>query len=168
MQKPLDQSISPSSSYKRKLHKLGITLIELLIAIAIFALVTAITIPMLEGFKEESGYVIAIRDIKLLDQSARLFFLSEGRYPQTLEEIESDIELDPWGNPYQYLNIADGGNRIRGSVRKDRNLVPLNTDFDIYSMGPDGESRPPLTARHSWDDIVRASNGSFIGVASEY
>ncbi|RRS32604.1 MAG: hypothetical protein OI74_11000 [Gammaproteobacteria bacterium (ex Lamellibrachia satsuma)] len=160
--------MSPSSSYKRKLHKLGITLIELLIAIAIFALITAITIPMLEGFKEESGYAIAIRDIKLLDHSARVFFLSESRYPQTLEEIENDIELDPWGNPYQYLNIADGGNRIRGRVRKDRNLVPLNTDFDIYSMGPDGESRPPLTARHSWDDIVRASNGSFIGVASDY
>lgn len=82
--------------------------------------------------------------------------------------MESDIELDPWGNPYQYLNIANGGNRIRGRVRKDRNLVPLNTDFDIYSMGPDGESRPPLTARHSWDDIVRASNGSFIGIASDY
>ncbi|WP_177420017.1 type II secretion system protein [endosymbiont of Lamellibrachia barhami] len=75
MRKILDLSISPSSRYTKKLLKLGITLIELLIAIAIFALITAITIPMLEGFKEESGYVIAIRDIKLLDQSARLFFL---------------------------------------------------------------------------------------------
>jgi len=46
--------------------------------------------------------------------------------------------------------------------------VPINTDFDLYSMGPDGRSAPPLTAKHSRDDIVRANDGAFIGLASDY
>ena len=53
-------------------------------------------------------------------------------------------------------------------VRKDHNLVPLNTDFDLYSMGPDGESASPLTAKASRDDIIRANNGSYIGTATNY
>jgi general secretion pathway protein G len=74
--------------------------------------------------------------------------------------------LDPWGNAYQYLNFAD----IMGvgQVRKDRNLVPINTDFDLYSMGRDGASQPPLTANTSRDDIVRANDGRFVGKAEDY
>ena len=46
--------------------------------------------------------------------------------------------------------------------------MPLNSDFDLYSMGPDGQTATPLTAKASRDDIVRANNGGFIGVASDY
>lgn len=34
-----------------------------------------------------------------------------------------------------------------GGARKDRFLVPINSDFDLYSMGKDGQSVGPLTAR---------------------
>ena len=47
-------------------------------------------------------------------------------------------------------------------------MVPVNSDFDLYSMGPDGDSRAPFTAKASRDDIVRASNGGFIGPVSEF
>ena len=53
-------------------------------------------------------------------------------------------------------------------MRKDRNLVPINTDYDLYSKGPDGASSPPLTARAGQDDIVRANDGAYIGVAADY
>ncbi len=46
--------------------------------------------------------------------------------------------------------------------------MPINSDFDLYSMGKDGRSVGPLTARHSRDDIVRASNGRFVGLAEDY
>ena len=55
-----------------------------------------------------------------------------------------------------------------GHARKDHSLVPINTDFDLYSMGPDGRSSPPLTAKASRDDIVRANDGAFVGVAADY
>ncbi len=53
-------------------------------------------------------------------------------------------------------------------MRKDRFLVPLNSDFDLYSKGPDRKSVPPLTAEASRDDIIRANDGGYIGLASEY
>lgn len=55
-----------------------------------------------------------------------------------------------------------------GKLRKDKNLVPINSDFDLYSKGPDGQSASPLTASISQDDIVRGRNGTFFGKASEY
>lgn len=73
---------------------------------------------------------------------------------------------DPWGNPYRYTNIAN--TKSKGKLRKDKSLVPLNTDYDLYSMGADGASQPPLTAKASRDDIVRANNGDFVGLATDY
>jgi general secretion pathway protein G len=55
-----------------------------------------------------------------------------------------------------------------GQLRKDRNLVPINTDFDLFSRGKDGQTNFPLTAQRSRDDIVRANNGGYIGLASDY
>ena len=56
----------------------------------------------------------------------------------------------------------------KGKLRKDKFLVPLNSDYDLYSMGPDGKSVPPLTAKASRDDILRANDGEFFGPAHLY
>ena len=56
----------------------------------------------------------------------------------------------------------------RGQMRKDRNLVPINSDYDLYSMGKDGKSSPSIIAKPSLDDIIRASNGSFVGLAANF
>jgi general secretion pathway protein G len=53
-------------------------------------------------------------------------------------------------------------------MRKDKNLVPINTQYDLYSMGADGQSVPPLTAKASRDDVVMANDGTYIGLASNY
>ena len=73
---------------------------------------------------------------------------------------------DPWGNADQYLSHDDV--KGKGNFRKDKNIVPINSDYDLYSMGPDGDSVPPLTATPSRDDIVRANNGRFVGIAADY
>ncbi len=52
--------------------------------------------------------------------------------------------------------------------RKDRFNVPINSDYDLYSMGPDGESVEPLIAAQSHDDIVRGANGAFVGLAENF
>jgi general secretion pathway protein G len=61
---------------------------------------------------------------------------------------------DPWGNPYQYLPLdgasppggggPGGGGGAAAHARKDRFLVPIDTDFDLYSMGKDGQSASAL------------------------
>lgn len=53
-------------------------------------------------------------------------------------------------------------------MRKDRNLVPINSDYDLYSAGHDGATLPPLLAPVSRDDVIRANNGGFIGLASDF
>ena len=44
----------------------------------------------------------------------------------------------------------------------------MNSDFDLYSVGNDGDSESPLSAKASRDDIVRANNGAFIGLGEDY
>jgi general secretion pathway protein G len=55
-----------------------------------------------------------------------------------------------------------------GKVRKDRFLVPINSTYDLYSMGADGRSVGPLTAAMSRDDIIRANDGAYVGLAEGY
>ena len=80
-----------------------------------------------------------------------------------------DRVLDPWGRPYIYLKIQ--GNDAKGNnfrPRKDHSLHPINSDFDLFSVGKDGLSNASLTAKISQDDIVRANNGGFVGLVSNY
>ena len=94
------------------------------------------------------------------------FLYDNGFYPDSLSEIFNPVPLDPWGNPYQFLNHITA-NGI-GKFRKDKNLVPINSDYDLYSMGPDGRSSSPLTASMSHDDIIRGRNGAYVGIAINY
>ena len=61
---------------------------------------------------------------------------------------------------------AGGGGSVK--PRKDRFLTPINSDYDLYSMGPDGQSNEPLNVPVSRDDIIRASNGAYVGVAENF
>jgi general secretion pathway protein G len=53
-------------------------------------------------------------------------------------------------------------------MRKDRNLVPINSEFDLYSKGKDGDSRPPLPAKPSRDDVLIARDGAYVGLAKDF
>jgi general secretion pathway protein G len=146
------------------------TLIELLVAIAIVSIFSTVAVPVYSDYIERARVLEAIADIKTIDVYMATYELSNnGRMPDSLAEIGMDGLLDPWGKPYQYLNLSDPKKRgNRGKARKDHNLVPINSDYDLYSMGKDGKSVSPLTAKASRDDIVRANNGRFIGRASDH
>jgi general secretion pathway protein G len=110
----------------------------------------------------------AIGDIGSISIQLDIFSLNNNdQFPATLVELPIAIPLDPWGRPYQYFNIRAAGPGV-GAFRKDGLLKPLNTDFDLYSLGADGASAPPLAAARSRDDIVRANNGAFIGLGEDY
>ena len=88
--------------------------------------------------------------------------------PVSLNDINRGGILDPWGRTYEYLNFAAAGPSWKGKARKEFGVVPLNTDYDLYSLGKDGNSATPLTASMSRDDVIRANNGGYIGLASDY
>lgn len=142
----------------------GVTLVELMVAMAILALIAAIAVPSYSGHVQRGRVAKAISDIKRIELSMERFMTDRGRYPASLAEAGIALN-DPWGNPYQYLSMA--GAKV-GQVRKDHSLHPLNTDYDLYSMGADGKSVSPLTAKASRDDVVRARNGAFVGLGADY
>jgi general secretion pathway protein G len=144
----------------------GMTLLELMLVVAMVAILTAIGYAGYRQFMERMKVSRAIGDISEIQLTIDKYELNRGVLPDSLADVGMGGQLDPWGAPYQYLNIATVMGL--GSVRKDRNLVPINTDFDLYSLGPDGNSQPPLTAAASRDDIVRGNDGRFVGKAEDY
>jgi len=146
----------------------GFTLIELMMVIAMIGILSSLGTMNYVGYLERARVVKAVAEIEILEKEIMAYELENDSWPNTLADIDRQNLLDPWGNPYQYLNfdtIAGGG---VGKKRKDRWNNPLNFDFDLYSMGPDGLSVTALTAAQSRDDIVRANDGQYIGPASDY
>lgn len=146
----------------------AVTLIELLIVMAIATVIAAVAVPMYRNYVFETQVRTVIGEIKLTEARIERFRTENYRLPDSLAELGHGSMRDPWGNAYAYLNIVAGGAGVTGQVRKDKNLVPINSDYDLYSPGLDGISKPPLTAQPSKDDIVRAGDGGFVGLANQY
>ena len=144
----------------------GFTLVELALSIAILGVLVAIALPAYERYVERTRVAQAVLDLGAIASRITRHELDNREFPASLAEVGAEAMRDPWGNAYQYVNHEEP--HSRGKWRRDKNIVPINTDFDLFSMGKDGQSRPPLTAKHSRDDIVRANNGRFAGLASEY
>ena len=143
----------------------GFSVLELVLTLALLGVLGGVAFPAFRGYIERTRVNRAITDIAELSLNLYRWETNTGAFPATLVEAGLDGRVDPWGNAYVYLNVATA---MPGEVRKDKNLVPINTDFDLYSSGRDGTSQPPLTAQSSRDDIVRANNGGFLGVAEDY
>ncbi|WP_459923171.1 type IV pilin protein [Desulfatiferula olefinivorans] len=153
-----------------KHHDPGFTLIELMIAIAILGTLAAIASPMAGTYIDRARIAKAKAEIRMIAGEITSFSVTWDRMPNDLAELGLGGLHDPYGNPYRYQPVILGknGRPNIGDLRKDRNLVPVNTDYDLYSMGKDGKSQLPFTAKNSRDDIVRANNGLFIGLVSAY
>ena len=149
----------------KKQHS-GFTLIELLLVIAIVGVLAAIAIPSYQNYTYRVQVNQAKIDIVKIEASIEHVYSIEGHFPDTLSEIGSDTILDPWGNPYEYYNIGKATGK--GMLRRDKSLNPLNSDYDLYSIGRDGKTASALTANYSHDDIVRARDGQFVDLASNY
>lgn len=146
----------------------GFGLFDLMATVVIAAMLTSLAVPAYDRAIRRAQLAKAIGDISGLSLAIEQFRLNnQDRIPDSLDELNVDIPVDPWGRPYAFLNIRTG-DPGKALLRKDGKLNPLNSDFDLYSRGKDGDSKGPLNAQASRDDIVRANDGAFIGLAEDY
>jgi general secretion pathway protein G len=162
----------PRLRANQRLHfTFGWTLIELLLVLAIVGTLASLSIIKMQDAINLARVAKAIGDIETIQAELTGFESDDDTLPSTLAGINRDGYLDPWGRQYQYLKFPTsmrGRGGAIGQARKDRFLVPLNSTFDLYSMGKDGESQPPVSARVSHDDIIRANDGGFVGLAARF
>jgi general secretion pathway protein G len=221
----------------------GFTIIELTLAMAIMGAVAALALPAYVGFLDKAKVARCIAEIRYIEKSISAFRAASETLPMSLAEAGADQMTDPWGRPYEYLNIValglkggeDGGNGKEGGgngggnsgnngnnggnggggggggggndgsnsggskggnegkawlgpdaayaggpdekdngkadkqkPRKDRFLKPISSDYDLYSIGKDGQSKENLNHKLSADDVIRANDGAFVGLASQF
>lgn len=113
------------------------TLVEMLLVVAILALLAGIVLPKLTGQKEKANVAAAKTQINSFSTALDMFEVDNGHYPKSLNDLVTqprdaqtwhqyldNIPLDPWQHPYVYT--FPGKHRV-GS-------------YDLMSPGPDGRS----------------------------
>ncbi len=162
---PVGRRLTDSQG-NRNLRAQGFTLVDLMGSVAILALLAAMSVPSYDMFVQRARVAAAVADIGSMQIRVENFrTLNNGMLPASLDVLGTPV--DPWGNPYQYINI-ESGSTPPGFWRTDLGVVPINSDYDLFSTGRDGDSVPPLTGKSSRDDIVRADNGGYVGVAEDH
>jgi len=118
----------------------GFTLIEIIVAIAILAILTALIVPRVVGKVDDAAIARARSDVQALTTALSLYKLDNHYYPSTEQSLEALLDKpggppeptnwkkyldklpkDPWGRPYQYISPGSHG------------------DIDVYSLGKDGQ-----------------------------
>lgn len=130
---------SSANAAARKRREAGYSLLEILIALAIIALLIGVAGPRVFALFERGKAKVATIQIEQLQQSLDLFRLDMRRYPTTDEGLEALLNrpgaesglwsgpyidkasgiVDPWDNPYSYQSERSG-------------------DYDLLSYGADG------------------------------
>ena len=146
----------------------GFYLLETMIVVTILGIISFIAVPAYLHHIDRTNKVVAESDIVIIAESIERYYLEDMSYPNSLDDVGHGSKLDPWDNTYHYLRIAGANLKGKGSLRKDGSLNPVNSDYDLYSAGKDGQTKLTFRPMVSHDDIVRASNGRFIGYAADF
>jgi type II secretion system protein G len=131
------------------LKKKGFTLVELLVVVAILAILAAILLPRFLGYTDKAREAQTMKDIRSMSTIVEAFAATDGNYPEASLDTDNPRSIasimqskgvnwtgdatgktDPWGNPYYYDVVGDY--YCIASAGKDGTL---NTEDDICNIG---------------------------------
>jgi general secretion pathway protein G len=117
-------------------HRHGFTLIELIVVIALVAVLAAVVAPNLLGKASEANRKSALVQLEKISGTVELYRLETGQYPQDLIDlVEQPQGLERWQGPYlrKRSQLLDPwGNDLVLKVPGERR------DFELISYGGDG------------------------------
>ena len=87
----------------------GYTLVELLLTLTIVTLLAMMAFPFYVGYLERARVARSIAEIRILEKAIDLYEFNFGDLPTNLRQVGVGVPTDPWGNPYEYVRIADAG-----------------------------------------------------------
>jgi general secretion pathway protein G len=129
----------------------GFTIVESMLGIAILGVLVGIAYPSYQQYTERVRIAQAIIDIQDISASVEAYSNDNREYPDDLNEVGKGGMKDPGAT--LPLHEPQGRQGLGGRA--------------VLCSAADGAS-VPLTAKASRDDIVRASDGRFVGLASDY
>jgi general secretion pathway protein G len=130
------------SSARRSLVRrraIGFTLVEVLIAIAIMAILAAAVIPTIQGRLASARADAIIGELQSLQNGVMLFYRDVGRYPQRLDYLTAlpAGANDLCGKPIQSANSS----RYRGPyvTRPINTFSSLTSGVEVFTIGTGDE-----------------------------
>lgn len=140
----------------------GFTLVELLVVVAIIAVLALIAFPLFGRIVDNAKVSRCATEVRNLEKDITGYLVEKGVLPDSLNDIGRGSLKDPWGHNYQYANLANG------DPARESFGVALNTDFDVFSLGSDGVSQADIFAAESMDDVVRSGDGGWVGLGKHF
>ncbi|UAJ11853.1 type II secretion system major pseudopilin GspG [Polymorphobacter megasporae] len=135
----------------------GLTLIEMIVVLAIIALVAALIVPSVIGRPDQARVTVAQADLKSIGAALKMYRLDNGSYPTTEQGLAALVTKpstgpaatnyaadgylqqapsDPWGHPYIYRSPgATGGGFDLLSLGRDGKPGGDGVDADIQDTG---------------------------------
>ena len=149
------------------LRRSGFTTVEMVIGVGVIGLLASFAVPSYLSSVEQARIAKAIAEMQEIQRAVNRYERRYGVLPNDLTEIDM-VWSDPWEQPYVYTRYVWDGKKNPKNARRDKNLKPVNSTYDLYSVGEDGKTKANFSAKDARDDIVRAGDGGYWGLAEDY